>query len=54
MRPIKQAAARLYPPGHALREAVLREPDTMTEAEAEPVLEVYLRMAFMLRTGTQG
>ena len=49
LRRLKQATIRLYPPGHPLLEAVLREPDELPVAAAFEVLDTCLRMAFELR-----
>ena len=53
LRRLKQATIRLYPSGHPLREAILREPDELPTDQAAGVLEAYLRMAFMLRAAPQ-
>lgn len=45
VRRIKDAARRLYPAGHPVREALLREPDSLPRGEALGKLEAYLRMA---------
>ena len=50
LRGLKDAARRLFPPGHAVREAMLREPDHLPRSEAEAVLAAYLRLALALRT----
>jgi hypothetical protein len=49
LRGAKAGAARLYPAGHPLREALTGEPDFIPRTQAEGLLTAYLRMALTYR-----
>jgi hypothetical protein len=51
-RPCKKFAAKSYPVGNALREAMLSEPDFIPVEEALGKLPAYLRMIFAMRGKT--
>lgn len=49
LRDIKAGVQRLFPPGHPLREALLREPDELTREDARSRLVAYVRLACAYR-----
>jgi len=49
LRRLKRFVAKAYPLGHALREAVLADPDQLPLDEAVGKLPTYLRLAVSLR-----
>jgi hypothetical protein len=49
LRPLKEEARRLLPPGNGFRIALLAEPDQLPRAVALEKLETYLRLALALR-----
>ena len=49
LRSCKVEAALILPPGHPLRELLLREPDFLPLAEGLGKLETYVRLAVILR-----
>ena len=45
LRPAKAGFAQLFPVGHAAREALLAQPDTIGEAEFAQLYPVLVRLA---------
>lgn len=49
LRPVKEAARRLYPPGHAVRALIEAESDVLPRREGLAKLEVIVRLVWALR-----
>jgi hypothetical protein len=50
LREAKREAAQVLPPGHPVREALLREPDELPCVEGRAKIETYLRLLFLRGT----
>lgn len=52
LRPLKEGARRLYPPGHSVREALANEPDFILRTDAIAKLPLLLRLTLACKRNT--